>query len=676
MGALRFAPSNAKIVYAGTGEANFSRDSYAGMGLLKSLSGGASWFLLPNAPFAETAFSEIKVHSSDPNILVVATARGVMGEVAAGTNIPPTAPSRGIFVSHDGGSNWVHTLFGEATDVEIDSGNFDHQYAALGEILGAATNGVYRSTNRGTNWTRINGPWMSVGATNLGRIRIAIAPNVPNRLYLSVAARRQDGDLVGIYRTDNAWAATPTWTKISVPGGPSSQSFPWYSQDLSVHPANPDIVYFAGMTVWRFDGSSWVNLPNQHPDQHVLAWIPTFDPNVWRSLVGHDGGVSSRFDNFGAWSSHLNGLAITQFYKGAVDPQDSSILLGGSQDNGTELYTGVPGWTAKYGGDGFSCAIASPPNDKSWWAVSHQEYAGISIARTKDGGINFSSASFGIDPSSIDFFLNFEKHPANDDIFVAGAANLWRCESFFSATTPTWSANSPVLLASDGGVAEVTAIAFAPSDSLGATYAYGTHDGQLRLSSNAGSNWKDIDLGHAVPDRYVSGLAFSPSNPQELYVALSGFDEGTPGHPGHVFKTTNALAANPSWSNISPPVNIPMDCIAVNPTDATDVFVGSDIGVWHSGNSGQLWAHLGPSVGMPNVAVFDLRFDNLGGLTAPALTLQLDLEVAQPVGARHVLERGVQRLCSERSLDDAISGVAPVDLNGGQLPLEMFFVHV
>src|SRR5438445_9996503 len=145
MGALQFAPNNPKIVYGGTGEANFSRDSYAGMGLLKSLTGGTSWFLLPNSPFAETAVSEIKVHSSNPDILVIAASRGVMGQVEAGTNIPPTAPPRGIFVSRDGGSNWVHTLFGEATDVEIDSANFNRQYAALGEILGAATNGVYRS---------------------------------------------------------------------------------------------------------------------------------------------------------------------------------------------------------------------------------------------------------------------------------------------------------------------------------------------------------------------------------------------------------------------------------------------------------------------------------------------------------------------------------------------------
>src|ERR1051326_1383129 len=46
MGAIALAPSNPLIVYAGTGEANLSGDSYAGLGLLKSTDGGLSWQLL------------------------------------------------------------------------------------------------------------------------------------------------------------------------------------------------------------------------------------------------------------------------------------------------------------------------------------------------------------------------------------------------------------------------------------------------------------------------------------------------------------------------------------------------------------------------------------------------------------------------------------------------------
>src|SRR5207247_8176453 len=55
MGAIAFAPGNPKIVYAGTGEANFSRVSYAGVGLLKSMDRGTNWFLLGSAQFSRSA---------------------------------------------------------------------------------------------------------------------------------------------------------------------------------------------------------------------------------------------------------------------------------------------------------------------------------------------------------------------------------------------------------------------------------------------------------------------------------------------------------------------------------------------------------------------------------------------------------------------------------------------
>jgi hypothetical protein len=108
----------------------------------------------------------------------------------------------------------------------------------------------------------------------------------------------------------------------------------------------------------------------------------------------------------------------------------------------------------------------------------------------------------------------------------------------------------------------------------------------------------------------VTALAFNPTNANVLYVTLSGFDEGTPGQPGHVFKTTNALAASPTWVNVSPPVNIPHNTIVLDPSDPNIVYVGTDLGVWNSANGGSTWTHMGPEIGLPNVAVFELQIDD------------------------------------------------------------------
>src|SRR5207249_6092170 len=156
---------------------------------------------------------------------------------------------------------------------------------------------------------------------------------------------------------------------------------------------------------------------------------------------------------------------------------------------------------------------------------------------------------------------------------------------------------------------DISGLAFAPSDPTGNTYAFGTATGKLRLTTDGGTTWTNIDAGNVVPDRYVTDLSFDPADPNILFVTLSGFNEGTPGKPGHVFKTANALAASPTWVNVGPPVNIPHNTIVVDPSDSRIIYVGTDIGVWKSADSGATWTHMGPATGMPNVAVFELQIN-------------------------------------------------------------------
>ncbi len=355
-----------------------------------------------------------------------------------------------------------------------------------------------------------------------------------------------------------------------------------------------------------------------------MAWAPNVDHTVETVLVGNDGGLSSHVDDSGSWVARGGvgkQLSITQFYRGAVHPQDGFPVLGGSTDNGTSLFNGgTPlGWNAVVGGvtgvsvDGYSCLVAVSPPFKQYMAASDQN---LFLYRTQDG-INWSGAADGINFDGI-AFGEVVKHPTDNDACLAGTYNLWSCDNFFSSPVqPTLTSNSPAdMFYPDGSPAQITAIAFAPSDLSANTYAYGGEDGELRLTTDGGGNWKNINATGAVPGRYVSGLAFSPTDPNTLYVTLSGFNADTPGHSGHVFETTDALAASPAWTDVSPLVDQPMDCIAIDPTNPTNVFVGSDFGVWNSPDGGVSWVHQGTSMGLPNMAVFDLKFDQNGHLTA------------------------------------------------------------
>jgi len=623
MGAIAFAPSDPGVVFAGTGEASFSGDSYGGAGLLKSTDGGATWSLLAAQPFEKSAFSAIRVQPANASVLLAASAPASFGGVNG--TFPSPTPRTGVYKSKDGGATWSQKLDGMATDLQTAPGAFSKQYAGIGAIFGDARNGVYRSTNEGETWLKVNGPWGSMPG-GIGRVELAFAPSNRNVLYVSIMDTfdgvGRDGGLLGLWRTNNAWALNPSWVRVPAnaiddgSGGygycgwdvayDSPVSTCWYNHVLSVHPTNPSTLFAGGVGLWKCTncGASpvWTEVSKTasnpalgiHVDQHALAWSGS------RLIVGNDGGVWSSTNGGSTWADHNTNLGITQFYSGSLHPVNPSFGLGGSQDNGTEKWIGTKGWPMLFYGDGADNAISRTNPDMDW-AVSSQF---LTIVRTKDGGGSFSLAKSGIDTSTAPFIGRFDSCPANADVLIAGTTNLWKTINFFGPVDPSWSVNSPTMTGT------ISAVAFAAHDTSCNTYAFGTELGGLRLTTNGGNTWVNIDTGNAVPNRYVTRVSFAASNPDILFVTLSGFDEGTPGRPGHVFKTTNALSASPAWQEVSPPVNLPHNALAVDPGNPSTVFVGTDIGVWKSTNGGSTWVHMGPATGMPNVAVFDLKINS------------------------------------------------------------------
>ena len=348
IGAVAFALSNPNVIYAATGEATQSGFTKAGMGVLKSTDGGRSWNLLAASSFARASVRRVRVHPTNLDVVEAITSRGGFGRDSQ--EAAPSPPPFGVLKSIDGGGTWTRTLAGQATALEIDPTNFNNQYAAIGDVRtgvfndspGSALNGLYRSVDGGQTWVAIAGPWGASTASHAatGRIELAIAPSNMNVLYASIAGAPNGGSsgqpLLGLYRTSNAWAATPTWVQIPTAAtgdtgycGPTKCN---YSHVISVDPSDENTLFAGGgerTELWQCSSCgatpAWTNTAansSVHPDFHAMAWAAK------RLIVGNDGGVWSLPERGGTWVSHNATISTAVFFSAALHPTDPDFIVG------------------------------------------------------------------------------------------------------------------------------------------------------------------------------------------------------------------------------------------------------------------------------------------------------------------------------------------------------------
>jgi hypothetical protein len=631
MGAIAFAPSATNTVYAGTGEAVFAVDAYGGHGLLKSSDGGTTWTpqTATTSTFLNRAFSDLAVDPTNADVVIAAVTKAIQWSPAT------VAPgSAGIYKTVNGGGSWTLMRAGEATALVVDPKNFSRQYAALGNNIGAPENGVYRSTNAADTWDPIAGPW-TTGTRTVGRIELAIAPSNPDVLYVSIhdatpipgTSRRYHG-IIGLWKTANAWAPTPTWQPILL--GPTDDGsgtfgycgwnpFPeprpvpqcFYNHELSVDPKRDNVLYAGGIGLWRYDGTKWkeVALSNPakgiHADQHRMAWAGR------QLIVGNDGGVWSTKNKGKSWKDHNAGLGTIQFWGGALAPTPGLLALGGTQDNGTAVWTATAlTWKGVIRGDAGPSAF-SPTQPQTHWAIAAQG-RGLEIWRTVDAGTTLEPAGTYL-PEAIrtsgTIPRPFAQCPTNHDVMLLADLALWKTTNFFASRPyqPTWTSNTTE------ATSHITAMAFAASDTTCQTYAIGRR-GALEMTTTGGASWRNLDPNNTLPPQKVPrSLAFDPQTPNTLYVVYRGFAAS---QPGRVFRTANALAAVPTWSNVTAvfnnnPFDFPHNSIAIDPVDPQIVWVGTDLGVlrgtWNSTSASMSWTHYGPETGLPNVMVHDVK---------------------------------------------------------------------
>ncbi|MCL4522552.1 MAG: hypothetical protein M1451_01415, partial [Acidobacteria bacterium] len=617
IGSIALAPSNPDTVYVGTGEANFSGDSYYGAGILKSTDGGQTWTQLPGntsststgsfvGPFSSgtggARIGALAVHPQNPQI------------VFAGVRVFTTDSTAGIYRSTDGGVNWTNVRPGAAgTGVVFDVLNPQNIYGALGNPSSSSDpdNGVYRSADGGSTWVRLSGTAPNTFPTaNVGRIELAIAPSTTGAsatLYAAIYDTSTSGSLLGMWKTSDAGV---NWAKLTAtPDFCTPQC--WYDIVVRVHPANPNVVFAGGAAnsnhlIRSIDGGfSWssvrigTNSILVHVDQHAMD----FSAGGAKLYLGNDGGAWSTTDTAASatsvnWTNLNSTLSLTQFYPGhSIHPSDEQIGIGGTQDNGTQKYTGTLAWEDVACGDGGWTAI-----DTAIPSTYYTTCQRISLWKSNQNGNpgTWSSILNGINTADRGAFIPpfvIDKSLPNRLYF--GTFRVYQTTDGAALWTPI----SPDLTAGSG---VLTAISVAPSNS-NVVYAGATSATvRVQMTANAGSGtaatWTDVSVG--LPPRAVTQIAVDPFDAATAIVTFSGFSGFLSGDTqGHVFRTTNSGV---TWTDISGNLpNVPVNDVVIDPDVPNTYYVATDVAVLSTADSGVTWSTM--VTGLPRVAVLSLK---------------------------------------------------------------------
>jgi hypothetical protein len=592
LGALALDPGNPNTVYAGTGEANSSVDSYDGAGLFRSLDGGGVWSYLG---LEETRrIARVAVDPQNSSRIFVA---------AMGSQFS-TSPDRGLYRSEDGGTSWSKVLFVSdstgACDVVVNPAHPDTVYCATWERVRRYTYrraygpecGIWRSADHGTTWTLLSGG-LPAPSDGVGRIGLAIARSRPSTLYAQIVGFSSPNTYngLGMYRSLDGGT---TWTRRDLTSVSPSfvgnfGGFGWYFGDVTVDPTNPDIVYCQGVELLRSTdaGATYAYATPGHVDQHAL-WI---DPaNPLHIMAGNDGGFFWTTSGVGSWNKSID-LPITQFYAGTIDPTNALRLVGGAQDNGTLLTTGSPtAWSLILGADGFQCLV-DPVNPAIVFTEWQNCCSGGGPRRAGAGPTGFViSDRYGwMSPIAMD--------PNNHNVLLVGSQRVYRStNNGVSYTTISGDlTTNPVSTLGFGTISTLEISAPSPG-----VYYAGTDDGRVWRSPDVGAHWFEISAG--LPVRSVTRVVADPVQPGVIYVTLSGF--GQDEHLAHVYRSTNDGS---TWTSISGNLpDAPANDLVVDPADPNTLMLATDVGVYATNNLGAGWEPLG--TGMPIQTVFDLSF--------------------------------------------------------------------
>jgi len=616
IGALAVSPSDPKTIYVGTGQVTSRYDIAAGEGVFKSKDGGARWSAAGLA--ATRHIGAIVVDPRNSDVVLVAA----FGHAFAANE------ERGVYRSEDGGATWQRTLFVSvntgAVDLALDPAAPDVVFASVWQARfkpwlsyfdsgEGAESGLYRSTDGGRTWKRVEGSgWPKA---KLGRIGLSAAHvGASTRVYAVV----QSGEAGGLYRSDDAGSS---WTRVNADRRLGSD----YFGHVTVVPGDPDTVFVTGQSLRRCTkGGSACEIFKGSPggDDYHHLWIDPHDPK--RMITGSDQGAVVTVNGGVTWSSWYN-QPTGQFYHLAVDDQFPYRIYSGQQDNGTVSIASRSDYGSisfrdwrSVGADERDDDVPDPRDPE----IVYGSGLGGRLSRwhAKNGEVQNISpwpvSSYGARPTTVKYHYTWITPIAVSAVppypIYQGAQVLFRSTD----QGAHWTTISPDLTkrgaaakecagdvdpakARDCGYGVIFNIGLSPKDND--TIWVGTDDGRVRLTRDAGKTWSDVTPSEVPLWAKISTVDVSAIDPGTVYVSADNHrrDDFTP----YAWRTRDF---GRSWTAIA--AGLPrgrfVSAVRADKVKRGLLYAGTDRGVYVSFDDGVSWRTLQRN--FPSAIVTDL----------------------------------------------------------------------
>ncbi len=619
VGAVAVAPSDANVVWLGSGEGDPRNSVSYGLGVWRSTDGGSTWAHLGLE--GTERIKRIVVHPDDPDVALVC---------ALGRQWGPNA-ERGVFKTTDGGATWDHVLAIDddtgCADLDLDLSNPRNVYAGMWTHRrrpwrfddGGRETALYVSRDGGDSWRKIT----TTPDEAMARPGLAVAQSSPNVVYL-LTEFPTAGTL---FRSDDYGE---TWEFVNDDRNLNFR--PFYYSDIYVDPSDENTLYtLSGRLSKSTDGGrTFQRIANDVHGDHQSYWIDPMDGD--RILSGSDGGYQVSLDggdNFHIWRN----VVLSQFYHIFVDDRDPYWVCGGLQDNGnwcgpSRMRQGMileDEWYTVSGGDGF---YTVPVPGQPWLVYSNAQGGYFRITDTRSGQTRsiepypwmVGSQGQGMFQARYRFNWDAPIHisPHDPATVYWGGNVLFRSRDYgytWSVISPDLTTDDPEKQRDSGGeiyndntAAEfhTTILTVAESPVEAGVIWVGTDDGNLQVTRDGGETWSNVrDNVPGLPaEAWVGNIEASPSEPGVAFVAVDNhrMDDFAP----HVWETRDYGA---TWRDLS--AGLPQDdyakVVRQHPRQPDLLFVGMERGLQASWDRGRTWVDL--RLNLPRVSVRGIKIE-------------------------------------------------------------------